>query len=105
MYSEQARKLIEQVRANRCNRKGCLSQQRDPLDTVWFGQQYGECREFTCSACFVCNDEAIKAAIPTTHNVLPVRYDLPYRVSSSKGSRMNSKLTSKGRPARNFLQK
>ena len=73
MYSEQARKLIEQVRANRCTRKGCLSQQRDPLDTVWFGQQYGECREFTCSACFICSDESVKAAIPTTHNVLPVR--------------------------------
>lgn len=74
MSSELSRKLIDQVRANRCSKKGCFSQQRDPLDVVWFGQQYGDSKELTCSACYVCNDEAIKASFPTQINVLPVRY-------------------------------
>jgi hypothetical protein len=74
MSSEQSRKLIEQARAFRCTRKGCLSQQRDPIDVVWFGQQYGECKEYTCSACYICSDEAVKASLPTALNILPLRY-------------------------------
>jgi hypothetical protein len=73
MSSEIARKIIEQIHNTRCKKKNCPSQQRDPLDLVWFGKQYGDQRQITCSACFVCNDEAIKNAIPTQLNVLPLR--------------------------------
>lgn len=56
MSTEIARKIIEQVRAGVCNKKNCISKQRDPLDIVWFGKQYGANREITCSACYICND-------------------------------------------------
>jgi hypothetical protein len=74
MSTEIARKIIEQVRANQCRKKNCVSQQRDPLDVVWFGKQYGVNREATCSACYICNDEAVKNSLPTHLNVLPLRY-------------------------------
>lgn len=74
MSTEIARKIIEQVRAGQCKRNNCISQQRDPPDVVWFGKQYGSNKEVTCSACYICNDEAVKKSIPTQLNVLPLRY-------------------------------
>lgn len=73
MSTEIARKILEQIRAGLCNKKNCISKQRDPLDVVWFGKQYGANREITCSACYICNDEAVKNSLPTQLNVLPLR--------------------------------
>lgn len=73
MSNEFTRKIIDQIRNIKCNKKGCLSQQRDSLDIVWYGQQYGDYKEYTCSACYVCNEEAVKGSFPTNLNVLPLR--------------------------------
>ena len=86
MSSELSRKIIEQVRCQTCRQKNCHSDQRDPLDVVWFGKQYSQ-KQITCSACFVCNDEALKNAIPTQQNVAPLRYRTLHAASSSSSSR------------------
>ena len=73
MASEITRKIVDQVKSSKCGKAHCKSQGRDQLEVVWFGKQYGQQKEVTCSACFICNDEAIKSAIPTQLNVLPLR--------------------------------
>ena len=88
MSSEISRKIIEQLRCQTCKRKNCKSDQRDPLDVVWFGKQYNQ-KQITCSACFICNDEAIKNAIPTQQNVVPLRYTFRYLVFSLNSSQKN----------------
>ena len=72
--SEITRKIVEQLKGSRCKKNNCKSQGKDQLEVVWFGRQYGQQREATCSACLICSDEAIKNAIPTQLNVLPLRY-------------------------------
>lgn len=56
MASEITRKIVEQIKVNKCKKHNCRSQGRDQLEVVWFGKQYGQQKEVTCSACFVCND-------------------------------------------------
>lgn len=72
--AELSKKLDESIRAAKCSNKGCLSGGKDNLDIVWFGNQY-EQKIITCSSCYVMNDEAIKKSIPTSQNVMPLRYN------------------------------
>lgn len=67
------KKLEEHIRSSKCSNKGCLSNGKDNMEIVWFGNQYEE-KMITCSSCFVMNDEALKKSIPTNQNVLPLRY-------------------------------
>ena len=79
--ADAARKLSEQIRSYKCSRKGCLSQQRDHIEVAWFGTQYGDNKEFTCSACFLCHDESMRNAYPASINILPLTY-LPHKQAS-----------------------
>lgn len=105
MSTEIARKIIEQVRANCCKKKNCVSQQRDPLEVIWFGTQYGANREATCSACYICNEEAVKNSLPTCLNVLPLRYKSCYSVFSSINSPKKCITINRSKQARTFFQR
>jgi hypothetical protein len=74
---ELQKKLEESIRAKNCTHKGCLSSGKDALDIVWFGSQFEE-KVITCSSCFVLNDEALKKCVPSSFNVVPLRYLLYY---------------------------
>ena len=42
--SEITRKIVEQLKNNKCKKNNCKSQGKDALEVVWFGKQYGQQR-------------------------------------------------------------
>lgn len=65
-------KILEAIRNNKCQRKGCLSAGQDNLDVVWYGQKFLD-REITCSSCVLKNDEVLRRLEPVSTNLMPLR--------------------------------
>lgn len=67
-----AKKITETIRLNKCQRKGCMSNNQDNLEVVWFGNEF-EHKDVTCSSCVLMNEAAIGKVLPVGNNLLPVR--------------------------------
>ena len=66
------KKLTETIRNHKCEKKGCLSNNQDSLDVVWFGTKFDK-KEITCSSCILMNDLVIGRLEPVAQNILPIR--------------------------------
>jgi hypothetical protein len=66
------KKLSEIIRSNKCDKKGCLSNNQDNLEVVWFGSKFDK-KEITCSSCILMNDLVVGRLEPVAQNILPIR--------------------------------
>lgn len=66
------RKIAETIRLNKCQRKGCLSNNQDSLEVVWFGNEF-EHKDVTCSSCVLMNEAVVGKILPVGSKLHPVR--------------------------------